>query len=150
MRITKADKADLQTILNLQYDAYQSEAELLNNFDIPPLTQTYDEIVDEYEKGIFLKAVNPDGTIVGSVRAYTYDGTGFIGKLIVHPKRQGQGIGTALMYAIEHECGTARYELFTSIKSIKNIRLYKRLGYMCFTEKRITDELAFVYMEKRK
>ena len=35
-RFNKAELTDLQEILNLQYLAYQSEAKLLNNPDIPP------------------------------------------------------------------------------------------------------------------
>lgn len=52
------------------------------------------------------------------------------------------------MYNIEHECNTPRFELFTSEKSVKNIRLYERLGYVRFKEKKIADGLIFVYMEK--
>jgi hypothetical protein len=37
MRIIKANREDLQGILNLQYLAYQSEAVLYNNFNILPL-----------------------------------------------------------------------------------------------------------------
>ena len=36
--IIKADKGDLSEILDLQYLAYQSEARLFDNEDIPPLT----------------------------------------------------------------------------------------------------------------
>lgn len=110
--------------------------------------QTYDEIVEEYNKGIFLKAVDVDGAIIGSVRVYATDGTGYIGKLIVCPTRQGRGVGTALMQAIERECSTVRFELFTSDKSVKNIRLYERLGYVRYSEKKIADSLTFIYMEK--
>jgi len=147
--INKADRSDLQEILELQYLAYQSEAKLLNDFSIQPLKQTYDEAEREYEKGVFLKATDENGEIIGSVRAYVDNGAAFIGKLIVHPKRQRQGIGTNLMLAIERECPAERYELFTSSKSIGNIRLYERLGYVRFSERRISDDWTFVYMEKR-
>ncbi|MBE5880236.1 MAG: GNAT family N-acetyltransferase [Lachnospiraceae bacterium] len=41
-----------------------------------------------------------------------------IGKLMVHPKMQKQGIGTQLLLAMEKEFQDCRYELFTSTKSI--------------------------------
>jgi hypothetical protein len=44
MTITKAEKSDLQQILDLQYLAYQSEARLLDDFTIPPLKQTLAEV----------------------------------------------------------------------------------------------------------
>lgn len=40
-------------------------------------------------------------------------------------------------------------ELFTSTKSKRNIELYEKLGYKVFSEKNITEELRFVYLEKR-
>lgn len=87
MIITKADKSDLSAILELQYLAYQSEAKLVNDYSIPPLKQTLDEITDEYDKSLFIKATDEDGLIVGSVRAHIADGTAFIGRLIVHPSK---------------------------------------------------------------
>ena len=64
MIIKKATENDLQEILDLQYMAYQSEAKLFNDPDIPPLKQTLPEVYSEYEKGILLKALNEDGKIV--------------------------------------------------------------------------------------
>jgi len=148
MTITRADRADIQAIMELQYLAYQSEAELLNDFSIPPLKQTFDEVELEYEKGVFLKAIDENGEIIGSVRACINNDSAFIGKLIVHPERQRRGIGTALLLAMEKECAVERYELFTSDKSVGNIRLYERLGYGRFRKQRISDNLAFVYLEK--
>ena len=86
MKILKARYDDLQTILELQFLAYQSEAMLLNNFDIPPLKQTISEIQNEYEKGVILKAVDDCEKIIGSVRAHREYETVHIGKLIVHPE----------------------------------------------------------------
>ena len=148
MNIKKAEKNDLQKILDLQYLAYQSEAKLFNDSNIPPLRQTLAEVESEYQKGVVLKAVDENNTIIGSVRAYYDNNTVYIGKLMVHPEKQGQGIGTQLLVAIENEYPQQRYELFTSSKSKKNIELYEKLGYKIFSEKQVTDELKFVYLEK--
>jgi len=118
------------------------------DFSIPPLKQTIEEAHWEYEKGIFLKIEDEAGNIIGSVRAYTDGDAAYIGKLIVHPTRQGQGIGTKLLLTIEQESKAARFELFTSDKSIMNIRLYERLGYVKFREQTVADGLTVVYMEK--
>jgi len=147
MVIKRAELTDLQQILELQYLAYQSEAVLYNDFSIPPLKQTIEEIKQEYEKSVFLKATDETENIVGSVRAYTDGDTAYIGKLIVHPSRQGQGIGTKLILAIEQETQATRYELFTGDKSIRNLRLYKHLGYAEFN-KQIVDGLIFICMQK--
>ena len=148
MNIIKADKGDLSEILDLQYLAYQSEARLFDNEDIPPLKQTLVEVEKEYQRGIILKALDEDKTIIGSVRAFCDNGSVYIGKLMVHPSKQGQGIGTQLLLEIEKQYPKQRYELFTSTRSEKNIVLYKKLGYKIFDEKQVTEELRFVYMEK--
>ena len=146
--IKKAQKEDLEKILELQYLAYQSEAKLFGNMDIPPLKQTIEEVYDEFHKGIILKAVDEEGLIIGSVRAYQENGTVYIGELMVHPKMQKKGIGTKLLLEIENVYPNQRYELFTSTKSINNIRLYEKLGYKIFKEEAVLKDLIFVYMRK--
>ena len=120
----------------------------MNNYDIPPIKQTNEEVEQEYAKGIFLKATDEDGQIIGSVRAYMENDTAYIGKLIVHPDKQGQGIGTKLVSAIEKQYSVPRYEIFTSTKSIRTIQLYERLGYVQFKEVRMSEGLNIVYLEK--
>ena len=146
--IKKAQKEDLEKIQGLQYLAYQSEAKLFGNMDIPPLKQTIEEVYDEFQKGTILKAVDAEGDIIGSVRAYEENGTVYIGKLMVHPKMQKRGIGTRLLVEIENAYPNQRYELFTSTKSISNIRLYEKLGYKIFKEEAVSQELQFVYLQK--
>ena len=146
--IKKAQKEDLEKILELQYLAYQSEAKLFGNMDIPPLKQTIEELYNEFQKGTILKALDDIGVIIGSVRAYQENGTVYIGKLMVHPKMQRKGIGTKLLLEIEREYPNQRYELFTSTKSISNIRLYERLGYKILKKETVSQELQFVYLQK--
>lgn len=146
--IEKAQKEDLEEILKLQYLAYRSEAKLFGNMDIPPLKQTIGEVYGEFQKGTILKAVDDGGVIIGSVRAYQDGGTVYIGKLMVHPSKQGQGMGTKLLLEMEKQYPNQRYELFTSTRSKKNIALYEKLGYKIFDKKQVTEELRFVYMEK--
>jgi len=146
--ISKANYDDLQEILQLQYLSYQSEAALFGSKDIPPLKQTLDEVIDEFNNGIILKMVNDDETIIGSVRAKENSGTVYIGKLMVHPDYRCKGYGTKLLTEIEHYYPQKRYELFTRTKSIKNIKLYEKMGNKIFNRKVINDELQFKYLEK--
>ncbi|WAW00934.1 GNAT family N-acetyltransferase [Oxalobacter formigenes] len=96
-----------------------------------------------------LKAVDEVGVIIGSVRAREKGDTLHIAKLMVLPERQGRGIGTQLLVAVEKACPKPRYELFTSNVSLKNLKLYEGLGYVRFKEEEMTPELKFVYMEKK-
>ena len=146
--IKNAERADLPEILQLQYLAYQSEADLFGSRDIPPLKQTLDEVIEEFNSGIILKMIDDKNNIIGSVRAKEIDGTVYIGKLMVHPDHQHKGYGTMLLSEMENRFPDKRYELFTSTRSVDNIRLYESLGYKIFDRKKIDEELVFVYMEK--
>jgi len=139
---------DSEQILKLQKLAYKSEAEIYQDYNIPPLTQTVAEIKEEFENQTFLKAV--DGkNLIGSVRAYSDRNSCFIGRLIVCPDSQGKGIGTRLMNTIEaYFPDVRRYELFTGTKSVANIRLYDRLGYKPFKELVLNESISLVFMEK--
>ncbi len=145
--IQQAEYSDLDEILSLQYLAYRSEAELFGDMTIPPLTQTIDELREEYRKGLVLKLCE-DGMITGSVRAYEQDGTAYIGKLMVHPSYRQKGRGSMLLSAIESHFPGKRFELFTSTRSKDNIRLYRKMGYTIFDTRAAGSELIFVYMEK--
>lgn len=70
MHIECSVQEDLKALLDLQKLAYQSEAELCNDYTIPPLTQTYESICEDFSNMEMLKAVDENDNIVGSVRAY--------------------------------------------------------------------------------
>ncbi|MGD9158888.1 MAG: GNAT family N-acetyltransferase [Desulfobacteraceae bacterium] len=146
--IKRASIENIKKILELQKLAYISEAEIIDDFTIPPLHQTMEEILSEFRNQIFLKA-EVDNKIVGSVRIYMKMGTGYIGKLIVHPAHQNLGIGTKLLYEAEKQFPDAeRYELFTGEKSEKNLHLYARNGYRVFKNKKVSEKLTLVFLEK--
>lgn len=148
MEIIRADKKDLNEILLLQYAAFQSEAKILNNEKIPPLTQTLSDLQEEFDKKIFLKATDENEKIVGSVRFFLENETVYIGKLIVSPKFQNRGIGAKLLLDVEKIFPGKRYELFTRAGNLKNLAFYKKHGYKIFSEKVFNKDLTFVYLEK--
>lgn len=147
--ITCSERGDAEEILALQKLAYQSEARFYHDYSIPPLTQTPDDIREQYKTHIFLKAVIKND-IIGSVRAYEKDGTCYIGRLIVHPDQQNKGIGKQLMNRIETCFEKAgRFELFTGSKRENSIRFYQKLGYQVFKYEKLNEAVEFAYLEKR-
>jgi ribosomal protein S18 acetylase RimI-like enzyme len=146
--IERASVKDAAEILALQKLAYQSEAAIYDDYTIPPLRQTVEKMSADLQNQVVLKTV-VEGRIVGSVRAYERDGTCYIGRLIVRPDSQNQGLGTQLMHAIEAAFSDAeRFELFTGNKSERNLYLYRKLGYAAFREQQLTDVVSLVYLEK--
>ena len=149
MTIKQAGVEDAGEILRLQKLAYQSEAQIYNDYTIPPLVQTAEEIEADFHSHVFLKAIADGGKITGSVRACLDDGTCKIGRLIVHPDIQNRGIGTRLLKEIERRFENAeRFELFTGHKSERNLHLYRKLGYRIFRSEKISESLTLVYLEK--
>lgn len=148
MEITPATVDDAEIILALQRLAYQSEAALYDDFTIPPLTETLDELQARFRERRFLKAVE-GGQIVGSVRGCLAGTTLHVERLIVQPACRRRGIGTALLHGLETEFpAVCRFELFTGHKSGGNIRLYERLGYREFGQQRVNEKVTLVFMEK--
>lgn len=145
--IQPATIAEAEEILALQYLCYQSEAELYNNYSIPPLKQTLEELKKEFETHYILIAKIAD-KIVGSVRARTAGDTCYIGRLIVHPQFQRQGIGSRLMHAIEKMTDATNCELFTGHQSEGNLRLYARLGYSQVRREQVDPQLELVFLGK--
>ena len=149
MRIELADITDAEAILDLQHLCYQSEAAIYGDDSIAPLLETLDQIKAEFERQVFLKATENE-RVVGSVRAYTENETCYIGRLIVHPDSQNQGIGTKLLLSVEATfMSIRRFELFTGDRSQKNLALYRKLDYREFKREKMNDKLTLVCLEKQ-
>lgn len=148
MFIMKAKPNDFEEILILQRKAYRSEAELYDDFTIPPMTETVKEFLKISDQTLMLKA-EISGKIVGSIRGREEDGIVNVGRLIVDPDYQGKGIGTTLLLEIEKYFRNATlFELFTGIKSYSNIRLYEKNGYMEHRREQASEKVTFVYFRK--
>lgn len=144
--IEPAAPADAGELLTLQRAAYLPEGALYHDFTLPPLTETLDEVRAAIASQTVLKAVA--GTrIVGAVRGRCDGDTCHVGRLAVAPDLQGQGVGTALLRAVEERFpGVRRFELFTGRRSAPNIRLYRRLGYREYPTTGTHPDL--IYLEK--
>ncbi len=113
-----------------------------------PLLRTQADIDTEYEKMVFLK-IQREETIIGSIRAYEANDICHVGKLMVSPKYQNKGIGTALLLHVETYFPTVEaYELFTGHRSGKNLHLYKKLGYAVSENRQVSPSLTMVFLRK--
>jgi GNAT superfamily N-acetyltransferase len=146
--LTEATAEDAAELLALQKVCYRAEGEIYDRFDIPPLTQTLEEARADLARHVVLKLVL-DGRIIGSVRGREEAGTCYIGKLIVDPEHQNQGLGRRLMAGIEARfSGCRRFELFTGYRSEKNLAFYDKVGYRSFRTEAAGERLRLVFMEK--
>ena len=139
---------DAGDILRLQKLAYQSEARLYNDWSLPPLVQTIEELHAEFETTRFLKATDGE-RLVGSVRTKFNAGTVEIGRLIVDPSYQRRGIGAELLRRAEGcFAGARRFELFTGSRSEGNLKLYERNGYAVTGTRSFSPTVSITFMEK--
>lgn len=147
--IEKAATDDAATILEIQYQAYRGEASLYGDITLPPQAETIDDLRTAFTTHVILKGLCEDA-IVGSVRAREVNGTCQIGRLIVAPAVQGRGLGSALLAAIERTFPhVGRFELFTGHKSLKNLGLYARRGYVECRRQPDADGVTLIFLEKR-
>ena len=134
-------------LLTLQRAAYVTEAQLYDDVRLPALVQTLDELVGELAVSTCLAAVA--GTrLVGAVRARERDGVLHVGRLVVAPDLQGQGIGTRLLLAAEQATELPRAALFTGARSTANLRLYGRHGYVESHREQVRPGLELVHLAK--
>ncbi|WP_323054059.1 glutamine-hydrolyzing GMP synthase [Helicobacter sp. MIT 21-1697] len=147
--ITPASKRDLEAILRLQKAAFADEAKRVGKMDILPLTQDLKSIQKEFQTHTFLKCTLKNGAIIGSVRGYTKQGTTYLNKLCVDSLYRHKGIGSALIESLCATLPAKRYELFTSEKSLENLALYQKLGFVEYKREQLEDfPIKAVFLEK--
>lgn len=150
--ISVATEQDAEQIFKLQYLCFQSEAALYGNYRIDPLVQSLDSVRQEVAADcVYVARLGEE--VVGSVRgSVTEDGSASIGKLCVHPRLQGHGIGARLLRAAEaalvEERGAKRFRLSTGHRSENNLRLYRRVGYETVGTSQGSDGVPMIVLEK--
>ncbi|MEO5875597.1 MAG: GNAT family N-acetyltransferase [Streptosporangiaceae bacterium] len=148
--IERAGPADAGEILTVQRAAYLSEAQLYGDPFIQPLVESLDQLRNLLDGEVIILKATRGGRLVGSVRATVQEQTCLIGRLVVVPDLQGEGIGTRLMQAVEAEVAglATALVLFTGHLSAGNLTLYRRLGYREYRRERVSDQLVLVHLRK--
>ena len=148
--IESASPADIPEIIALQRLAFKKEAMKTGDWGMPAQAQTVGQLTAEFPS-LKLLVVRENGRIIATGRAKCEDGTVHMGRLAVVPEKQGRGLGSRLIMALEDSFpDVCRFEIFTSDVSLANIRLYERLGYREYARKKAPTIATLVYMEKRR
>jgi GNAT superfamily N-acetyltransferase len=140
---------DAGEALTVQRAAFVSEARTYGTAEIPPLTETLEQIRHEIETTITIGAFA--GTrLVGSARL-TLDGTiGWVSRVAVAPDQQGGGIGGGLLDRVETAAPTSvsTFQLCAGGLSDANLAMYERRGYREFERRRDAAGVELVCMRK--
>lgn len=149
-KLALATVADAPAIWALQRLAYQSEARLYEDDQLPPLQDSLADLEAAFDRHLFLKAVAAD-RLVGSVRGRLEGDTCQVGRLIVTPDWQNRGLGSTLMRALEEHFPQARrFELFTGHRSAGPLHLYRKLGYQEYQRQPVHPRLTLIFLEKTR
>jgi GNAT superfamily N-acetyltransferase len=154
VRIERADPEDLAGILGVQHRAFTRVARDydLPPSDFPPTRESLGDLAAMLADGtLFWKALDDSDRIIGSVRATLREGGVVeVGRLVVDDGSEGQGVGTALMGALEASFpGAERFDLFTGKEARRPLELYSRLGYRIYRTETVGPGIELVWMEKR-
>jgi GNAT superfamily N-acetyltransferase len=113
----------------LQQLAFAEEGRRSGTGDIPPLVEDVASIVRHIQEHVALVALQAD-TLVGCVRGVAGEHGYVIRALIVHPLRQGEGIGSMLLRSLEAALPTpTRIDLTTNTLMEGNVPFYEKHGY---------------------
>ncbi|NMM92475.1 GNAT family N-acetyltransferase [Rhodococcus sp. SRB_17] len=123
-------------LLTLQRAAYVTEAQAHGDLSLPPLTQSLEELVGELsDPEVIAIGLRSETSRLGAAVHLTISSAApdvaELGRLVVAPDRQGQGLGSRLLEQLESFLPTTvtKARLFTGEHSAGNLRLYGRFGY---------------------
>lgn len=148
LTIRPATTEQAPAILAIQKRAFEQEARLCEDWDIPPMTETLEAVLEHIVSATVLAAwIGPQ--LVGAARGILAGGVCTIRGVCIEPEHQGQRIGTTLLAAIEQAHPTAsRFELMTNSSMTGNVRFYERHGYRVTELKPFSDRIVLACMSK--
>jgi tRNA (guanine37-N1)-methyltransferase len=121
---------DAGELLALQLACWVQEQHDNPGVEIPALHESLDD-VREWLGHWTVLVLRREGRLIGAARARREGEAWDIGRLMVAPDLQGQGLGRLLLAEIERAApdDVTTYSLFTGARSRRNLRMYKRAGY---------------------
>ena len=145
--VTDTDAGEL---LTLRRAAFVTEAQLIGDVNIPPLTQTLDELrTDLARPDVVTLGAWAGHRLVASIRVLVEATKATLGRFAVAPDLQGRGIGTRLLDEIATYLpeGIQEVWIFTSRDSLQNIAMYQRRGYE-YQHDQTAGDLTYAYLRK--
>ena len=141
---------DAGELLTLRRAAFVTEAQLIGDVTIPPLTQTLEELrADLARDDVVTLGAWAGHRLVASIRVLVEGTKATLGRFAVAPDLQGRGIGTRLLNEIVTHLpeGTQEVWIFTSRDSLQNIAMYQKRGYE-YQHDRTAGDLTYAYLRK--
>jgi len=128
--VRRVQPGDAGELFTLQRACWLQEEQANPGVPIPALEESLDDVRTWLREGTVLVG-RSHGRLVGAVRGVLRDGVWHVGRLMVAPDLQGNGLGRRLLEAVEVAAPpeATSYALFTGAGSRRNQRMYKKAGY---------------------
>ncbi|MBR2550896.1 MAG: GNAT family N-acetyltransferase [Clostridiales bacterium] len=150
--LRQAEREDLQTIWEMQTEAFRDLLETYQDYDISPGAENIDKIVARFEQPwttyYFIEA---EGADVGVIRIVDKkDGSRKrISPLWIMKEYRGRGYAQDAILAVEEIYGADHWCLDTILQEKGNLHLYEKMGYhQTGRVDHISDRMDIVYYEK--
>ena len=146
--ISPATLEDAPTMLDLQQRAFAEEGRRSGSMDIRPLTEPLDTVIEHVQRQTALVA-RDNGKIIGTIRGIVEGRVCTVRALAVDPANQGQGIGSALLNALERSLpDVEQFDLTTNTVMERNVPFYERHGYRVTELTRHSELVTLAQMTK--
>jgi ribosomal protein S18 acetylase RimI-like enzyme len=135
-----------QIVLRLQKEAYRIEAEYIGTYELPPLKETLEQLINSGEEfiGYFID------DRLGGVLAYKYvKGVVDIHRVMVHPLHFRKGIARSLLRYIEDLYNGHLLVVSTGAKNLPAVELYLSLGFEKVDESVYGEGIQVANFKKR-
>ena len=122
--------ADAGELLTLQLACWVQEAHDNPGVTIPALGESLED-VRVWMRDWTVLVLRRGGRLIGAARARRHGEAWDVGRLMVAPDLQGQGLGRFLLDRVEAAApaDVSSYELCTGVGSLRNRRMYQKAGY---------------------
>ncbi|MDR2722602.1 MAG: GNAT family N-acetyltransferase [Cellulomonadaceae bacterium] len=144
------DDAHAGELLTLRRAAFVTEAQRFNDPHIAPLTQTLPELREDIAReDIVTLGAWWGSRLVGSVRIEIDGNKATLGRLVVAPDLQGQGIGTSLIFALVPYLPGSVEEVWvaTGSDAPENLAFYADQGFE-EQDAHAQDDLTSTYLRR--
>lgn len=143
-----AARHEAEPVAAIVREAFVTEAVIYG--DIPPLHETAADVEATFDAGDVTLIAERAGHVVGTIRGETSaDGRLVVRRLAVLPSARREGLGRALLMALEAAYPSVRdFELFTGCLNHAALGLYESLGYVRCGSREIAPGVELVTLEK--
>lgn len=147
-KIDFQNKNIVQELFELQKISYLIEAKLIDFYEIPPLKETFEQLLDCGET--FLGYMEDD-EVIGAL-SYTIENEVLtICRMIVHPNHFRKGIAQQLLTAVEEKYREIPVFLVSTGKdNFPAKTLYQKNGYVLMEDIEVVPGLLISKFEKKK